>query len=673
MDEHRRPTAENSGITAGGNVSIDSGGGNVAGRDLFTIAQLKLYTGGGAREEDDRRRDAQHRARLVTRVCRDYEQRLTQALDNVVRLELALEETPAAVYHQLDIAAPRELAPRPLPASTDVTAIYRETGGRNGSGLLVLGDPGGGKTTAVLELARTIAIGAAADDDDPIPVYVPLSSWAGGREPPGKRLAEWLAHEVHDLYQLPLDTAQRWVAVDRLLPVLDGLDEIGGLDQRADCLMAINAFVKEHAVPVVLACRQLDYFQLVDAGYRASELGTAICIAALDPEDVLDYLEHAGSPLAGVRAAVERDPELLEMCRSPLLLSILTLTYSTATLEQVAAATGPGHQRSRLFTDYVATRFDRAERARTAGAPAVDRQRSSAWLSVLAANMERHGHTVFLLDRLQYDWLPGRLGRALARLAPTLIFFPLYLSLAALMGTVTMDFVLVGCLTALGLALASSLTEIRLVERMTWSWRAVLAGMRGTIVLTVIFTLVFTGLVRLLIGPDELWWAYSVLIALSGFVGGVFNDGFQTALGSVTREPNEGLRNSLSHGLRSGLIGGVLLGVLAGAVLAAIVGPGAGLRVGVFLGLTTIVFLGVVKGFGAAIQHLIVRLLLWRAGRAPLGYAAWLETMVRLRLLYRMGGGYVFIHRFLQEFFAEGDASASRARSIPDQSPGAGA
>jgi hypothetical protein len=45
-------------------------------------------------------------------------------------------------------------------------------------------------------------------------------------------------------------------------------------------------------------------------------------------------------------------------------------------------------------------------------------------------------------------------------------------------------------------------------------------------------------------------------------------------------------------------------------------------------------------------------LLLWRYRIAPLRYVAWLDHAVRLRLLYRAsGGGYVFIHQIVRDYF----------------------
>jgi predicted NACHT family NTPase len=54
---------------------------------------------------------------------------------------------------------------------------------RLGGGLLILGAPGSGKTTALLELARHLLDKAEADEHQPIPVVFNLVSWAAHRGP----------------------------------------------------------------------------------------------------------------------------------------------------------------------------------------------------------------------------------------------------------------------------------------------------------------------------------------------------------------------------------------------------------------------------------------------------------------------------------------------------------
>jgi hypothetical protein len=55
-------------------------------------------------------------------------------------------------------------------------------------------------------------------------------------------------------------------------------------------------------------------------------------------------------------------------------------------------------------------------------------------------------------------------------------------------------------------------------------------------------------------------------------------------------------------------------------------------------------------------------------GYAPADYARFLEYAVRLVLLQRAGGGYLFIHRLLLEHFADGTAAAPPSEPTPGTS-----
>jgi hypothetical protein len=71
-------------------------------------------------------------------------------------------------------------------------------------------------------------------------------------------------------------------------------------------------------------------------------------------------------------------------------------------------------------------------------------------------------------------------------------------------------------------------------------------------------------------------------------------------------------------------------------------------------------YFGLSFGLGAAVQHGIIRLLFARYDIAPIRYVRWLDHAVSLRLLYRgPGGGFIFMHRLLQEYLA--DVAESRS------------
>ncbi len=88
-------------------------------------------------------------------------------------------------------------------------------------------------------------------------------------------------------------------------------------------------------------------------------------------------------------------------------------------------------------------------------------------------------------------------------------------------------------------------------------------------------------------------------------------------------------------GLIGGLIGWLAFGVFSGLIL----------------GLTFGLISGLFFGFGEIHQHYIIRLVLWLYDLAPLNYARFLDYCTERIFLHKVGGSYVFIHRYLLECF----------------------
>ena len=144
-------------------------------------------------------------------------------------------------------------APRSFPLGTRIPEVYDAANGQ----LLILGAPGSGKTTLMLELARDLLARAEQNAQQQMPVIFTLSSWAAKQQP----LAEWMIEELINKYQVPHQLAHVWVETDQILPLLDGLDEVETLN-RTKCIEAINTYHQEHAfLPLVVSSRSADYLQ----------------------------------------------------------------------------------------------------------------------------------------------------------------------------------------------------------------------------------------------------------------------------------------------------------------------------------------------------------------------------------------------------------------------------
>src|SRR5205085_8399671 len=92
-----------------------------------------------------------------------------------------------------------------------------------------------------------------------------------------------------------------------------------------------------------------------------------------------------------------------------------------------------------------------------------------------------------------------------------------------------------------------------------------------------------------------------------------------------------GLIQALLYGLSYGLLGGLLSGLLFGGE--------------------------------ACIKYIILRLLLWFTHSIPWNYPRFLDYASERILLRKVGGGYIFIHRLLLDYFASLEALSSEETS----------
>ncbi|MDQ3248653.1 MAG: hypothetical protein M3Q45_05525, partial [Chloroflexota bacterium] len=129
--------------------NVDTQGGDFVGRDKVTIGSIvnNLF----ARTPDDvrRLRNRQAMLKLVKNIW--VKGVLEQSLYNEVLLDLRMEERPEAVKRPwaMILEVP-EQASRRLPQGTKIVHVFDEMN----HSLLILGEPGSGKTTMLLELAR---------------------------------------------------------------------------------------------------------------------------------------------------------------------------------------------------------------------------------------------------------------------------------------------------------------------------------------------------------------------------------------------------------------------------------------------------------------------------------------------------------------------------------------
>ncbi len=79
---------------------------------------------------------------------------------------------------------------------------------------------------------------------------------------------------------------------------------------------------------------------------------------------------------------------------------------------------------------------------------------------------------------------------------------------------------------------------------------------------------------------------------------------------------------------------------------------GEGFTYGLIAGLVSGLLAWLLNGGRACIQHMILRVLLWRTKVIPWNYPHFLDEAADRILLRKVGGGYIFVHRLLLDYFA---------------------
>ena len=543
-----------------------------------------------------------------------------------------------------------DAAPRSFPLGTRITEVYDAANGE----LLILGAPGSGKTTLLLELARDLLDRAEQDEQHLMPVIFPLSSWTE-KQP----LTEWLVEELISKYQVPPKLARAWVDTDQILPLLDGLDEVPA-ENRTACIETVNTYHQEHAfLPLVVSSRSADYL----AQTARVKLTSAVTIQSLTPQQVDDYLARGGEALWALRVALDQDAALRELTETPLMLSILTLTYHDLPVEDLLrGGIAPTHQQ--VFEHYTERmlRYRRAERR-------YPQEQTTHWLAWLAQQMKQHNQTVFYIEHLQPSWLSGEWMRQaydrwavrfpailmgmLASLAISTLLYSLFsFSLSSVTAFLALNLVLggfIGWLLGTGRTTQQSHQSSEKARRLSWPplvrWlvAGILIGLSAG--LMVGLTDASTGLI---IGPSVGLGSILLLVVLEK--GNTTASSLQAPLRSqkpkwqhlmksadVKNGILVGLLLGLSVGLALGLSAGLVLGLSAGLIVGLIFGLTSGLSAGLSCGLLSVLLIG--KPVGISLADELVWS--WRSLGRSLLAKKHLKTTLRLMVLVGLSFGLI--------------------------------
>ena len=504
--------------------------------------------------------------------------------------------------------------------------------------LLILGAPGSGKTTMLLDLAKDLITGAQDHQHQPIPIIAELSDWKDNNQP----IDQWLAANLKSRYNLPEAITQEWITSRRLLPLLDGLDELG-LERQKLCVQQLNQFLNN--VPhVVVCCREEEY----KAGEQILEMRGAVCLQPLSDQQIENYLKRLNC--RHLWPGIQQDSDgLLELARMPLLLHLISVAYPDGLKPAKKYFKDPKAKedyqqqcRQRLFEDYIDRKLKENHDCR-----GYSEEKTKRWLGWLAKRLKERQQTEFLIEKMQPDMLNNSREKWLYKLIVIIISIRNFnINLHNHIKPYEV------------IRFSSKKITQKIIEKITFLY---IQKLLITGVLIGIFFGLFVIIAWDFFSMTALSFALAIglimliFVLITGLIYGL-SDGLIEGLSGeelkTRNKPNHGIKESAKNTVILSLISfpvtflSVVLFVL---VLGENFEP---LMIDVlFLAFWMAIVFGFLVAGIPVIQHFVLRLILWRSGSIPWDYAHFLNYATERRLIKRVGGRYRFIHDLLREHF----------------------
>jgi hypothetical protein len=143
--------------------------------------------------------------------------------------------------------------------------------------VIMLGDPGGGKTTSTSQLLYQIASGRAQQVVATVPFWITLRDYAP-RFDSGVSIVEYLEEQCRTIYSIsPPENAIEYMLLNgRAIVFFDGLDELLDTSDRQKIVAAVEGFATRYATAsVVVTSRRIGYIEaaLDDTMFVQLQLG----------------------------------------------------------------------------------------------------------------------------------------------------------------------------------------------------------------------------------------------------------------------------------------------------------------------------------------------------------------------------------------------------------------
>ena len=221
--------------------------------------------------------------------------------------------------------------------------LLANLGEKGSARVVVLGDPGSGKTTlcrfATTVLAGEYKLKGVDVPDNVLPLFIPFREYV--REKKERSLAKFLEERAQTQLQLslPNDYLENVLLNGNAVLLLDGLDEVGSAGEREEMRNSVQAFFLAYPkVPALVTSRIAGYDEapLAEMGPDACGHLTLVPFSDKELNQFVSHWYEVQEPLdpkardqgiADLTAAIEASPPVRALASNPMLATLIALVH----------------------------------------------------------------------------------------------------------------------------------------------------------------------------------------------------------------------------------------------------------------------------------------------------------------------------------------------------------